>query len=65
MTKNNPPRFNFFEDRGVGEESFLFKESFFPHVKNTIQPRENPRRGFSLFLCDAKEFTLSCVLLRI
>ena len=27
------PRCNFFEDGGVGEESFLFKESFFPHVK--------------------------------
>ena len=30
------PCFNFFEDGGVGEESFLFKESFFPHVKKTL-----------------------------
>ena len=31
MSENKKiPRCNFFEDGGVGEESFLFKESFFP-----------------------------------
>ena len=36
-TKNKykSTRCNFFEDGGVGEESFLFKESFFPR-KNII-----------------------------
>ena len=29
---------------------------------SSYKQRENPRRGFSLFLCSAKKFTLSCVL---
>ena len=45
-----------------GKESFLLKKVSFPHVTNKNKPRENPRRGFSLFLCKAKKFTLSCVL---
>ena len=41
--KINPlPRCNFFEDGGVGEESFLFKESFFPHEKTINQI---PKKG--------------------
>ena len=32
VQKQKSPSCNFFEDRGVGEESFLFKESFFPHI---------------------------------
>ena len=41
----------------VGEDIIL------PLCFNTNQPqiKENPRRGFSLFLCSAKKFTLSCV----
>ena len=56
------PRCKFFE-KGAGK-SFLLRK-FSPRKKQQIKSRENPRRGFSLFLCVAKEFTLSCVLGRI
>ena len=63
MSENKKdPSAKFFE-RGAGK-SFLSRK-FSPRKKTQIKPRENPRRGFSLFLCVAKEFTLSCVFIRI
>ena len=38
---------------------------YLPPHKTQINSRENPRRGFSLFPCFARQFTLSCVLGRI
>jgi hypothetical protein len=47
---NSIPRCNFFEDGGVGEENFLFKESFFPHVKaqTKLNKGEPPTRVLPL-----------------
>jgi len=57
LTIKKDPYCKFFE-RGAGK-NFLSRK-FSLHKKH--KSKENPRRGFSLFLCVAKEFTLSCVL---
>ena len=55
------------KDRGSGgkENFFLKKVSLPPRKCRKSTIKENPRRGFSLFPCFAKEFTLSCVFGRI
>ena len=40
----------------------FFSKKVTKNPKHKLTKKENPRRGFSLFLCSAKKFTLSCVL---
>ena len=44
-------------------DTFSLKK--FSSPMKTQTKKENPRRGFSLFFCKAKKFTLSCVLGRV
>ena len=56
MSKNKKdPIFNFFEDGGVGEESFLFKESFFPH--KVKKQKSNIKKLYSFDSKTVFEFT--------